>query len=141
VTGGPSESDNLRVTVADRLSIAPGARLWFSPIEWLHVLGPLPSGVAMTGEFAAATVAVVFVSNAGSVRWFLDRHRTSMTMPPAIWVCYPTLGRTDFNRGTLTTMLAGHGLRIVSELPVDGSWTALRVSRFVPGQQLPIGRA
>jgi hypothetical protein len=30
----------------------------------------------MTGEFAAATVAVIFVSNAGSVRWFLDRYRT-----------------------------------------------------------------
>ena len=32
-------------TIAGRLGIRPGAALWFSPIEWLHVLGPLPPGV------------------------------------------------------------------------------------------------
>jgi hypothetical protein len=118
-------------TTAQRLAIAPGARLWFSPIEWLSVLGPLPPGVTLSGEFAGATVAIVFVSNAGSVRWFLDRYRTVMTLPPAIWICYPTLGRSDFNRGTLQTMLAGHGLQTVTEVPFDGSWTARRVRRFV----------
>jgi hypothetical protein len=125
-------ADMTEMTVAGRLGIAPGARLWFSPIEWLRMLGPLPPGVMMTGEFAASTVAVVFVSNAGSVRWFLDRYRTVMTMPRALWVCYPTRGRSDFNRGSLQTMLAGHGLRPVTEVAIDASWTALGVSRFGP---------
>jgi microsomal dipeptidase-like Zn-dependent dipeptidase len=96
------------------------------------MLGPLPPGVMMTGEFAASTVAVIFVSNAQSVRWFLNRYRTSMTLPRAIWVCYPTLGRSDFNRGTLQTMLAGHGLHPVTEVAIDASWTALGVRRFGP---------
>lgn len=122
------------LTTAGRLSIAPGARLWFSPTEWLWMLGPLPPGVVVTGELAAATVAVVFVSNAGSVRWFLDRYRTVMTMPRALWICYPTHGRSDFNRGMLQTMLAGHGLQPVREIAIDASWTALGVRHFVPGQ-------
>lgn len=122
------------MTFAARLAIAPGARLWFSPIEWLSMLGPLPPGVLVTGEFAAATVAVVFVSNAGSVRWFLDAHRTVMTLPRAVWICYPTHGRSDFNRGTLGAMLAGHGLQPAGEVALDATWTALAVRRFVPGQ-------
>lgn len=128
------------MSVAGRLGIEPGARLWFSPIEWLRMLGPLPPAVAMTGEFAGSTVAVVFVSNAGSVRWFLDRYRTVMTMPRALWICYPTRGRSDFNRGSLETMLAGHGLRPVAEVAIDASWTALGVRRFVSGSP-PISRA
>ena len=126
-----------QMTLAARLSIPPGSRLWFSPIEWLRVLGPLPPGVAVVGDFAASTVAVVFVSNAGSVRWFLDRHRTVMTMPRAVWVCYLTHGRSDFTPATLKTMLAGHGLHAVEEIPLDTAWTAARVRRFVPGQPPP----
>ena len=124
-------------TVAARLAIHPGASLWFSPIEWLRLLGPLPPGVRMTGEFAAATVAVTFVSNAASVRWFLDRYRTVMTMPPAVWICLPTMGRVDFTRASLQTILAGHGLRTVQEVPIDASWTAMRVGRSVPGPPPP----
>ena len=120
-------------TVAGRLAIHPGASLWFSPIEWLRLLGPLPPGVRMTGEFAGATVAVTFVSNAASVRWFLDRYRTVMTMPPAVWICLPTQGRVDFTRASLQTILAGHGLRPLEETAIDASWTAMRVGRSAPG--------
>ena len=82
-------------SLAETLLIRPGASLWFSPIEWLWILGPLPPGVRMTAEFAAATIAVVFVSNAASVRWFLNQHRTVMALPPVVWMCYPTRGGTD----------------------------------------------
>ncbi len=124
-------------TLAGRLAIHPGASLWFSPIEWLRLLGPLPPGVRMTGEFAAATVAVIFVSNAASVRWFLDRYRTVMTMPRAVWICSPTRGRVDFTQASLRTILAGHGLSPLEEAAIDASWTALRVGRFVPGAPPP----
>jgi hypothetical protein len=124
-------------TLAERLAIRPGNAVWFEPIEWLRVLGPLPPGAHMVGDFAAATVAVVFVSNAGSVRWFLDRYRTVMTRPHAVWVCYPTRGRSDFNRGTLNTMLGGHGLHVVEEVTLDPSWTALQVRHVGLGAPPP----
>jgi hypothetical protein len=125
------------MTGAERLSIRPGVSLWFSPIEWLRLLGPLPPGVRMTGDFAAATVAVIFVSNSASVRWFLNRYGTVMTRPPAVWICAPTHGRTDFNLGLLESTLAGHGFRALGEVPIDASWTAVRVGRFVPGPPPP----
>jgi len=128
------------MTVADRLGIRPGVSLWFMPIEWLRVLGPLPPGVRMTGEFAAAAIAVIFVSNAGSIRWFLDRYRTVMTLPSAVWICSPAHGRPDFTRTTFLTILAGHGLHPLGETPIDGYWTAMRVGRSVPGTRPPAGR-
>ncbi len=118
-------------TVADRLGIRPGVSLWFSPIEWLRLLGPLPTGVRMTGEFAAATVAVTFVSNAASVQWLLRRYGTVITMPPAVWICSPTVGSADFNQAYLATLLASHGLRPVEEIPIDASWTAARIGRVI----------
>ena len=120
-------------SVVDQLGIRPGATLWFSPSEWLRLLGPLPPGVTMTGELAGATVAVLFVSNAASVQWFLRRYGTVITLPPAVWICSPTQGSPDLNRAYLAQILAGHGLRPLEEIPIDAAWTAARVGRFVPG--------
>jgi len=119
-------------SVAARLAIRPGASLWFSPIEWLRLLGPLPPGVTMAGEFAGATVAVLFVSNAVSVQEFLRRYGTVITLPPAVWICSPTQGSAALNRAYLAQILAGHGLRPLEEIPIDGSWTAARIGRLVP---------
>ena len=121
-------------SLAATLLIGPGTSLWFSPIEWLWILGPLPPGVRMTGEFAAATVAVVFVSNAASLRWFLNEHRTVMALPAAVWLCYPARGRLDLNRATLLTMVAGHSLQLVGEVAVDATWSAMRLRPIVRGR-------
>jgi hypothetical protein len=90
-------------SLAETLLIRPGTSLFFSPIEWLRTLGPLPPGVIIAGEFAASTVAVVFVSNVPSVQAFLNRLwlRTVMAVPPVVWLCYPTRGRTDINRASV----------------------------------------
>lgn len=121
-------------SLAEALLIRPGASLWFSPVEWLRVLGPLPPGVRMTGEFAAATVAIAFVSDPASTRWFLDRHRTVMALPPVVWMCYPAHGRPDLNRPSLLTILAGHGLHPVTEVGIDASWAAMRLRPIAMGR-------
>ena len=118
-------------SIADRLGIRPGASLWFQPIEWLRLLGPLPTGVAMTGEFAGATVAVLFVSNAASVQWFFRRYGTVVTLPPAVWICSPTLDSPDLNRAYLIQIVTSHGLQPMEEIQVDASWTATRIGRLV----------
>ena len=114
-------------SIAAKLLITSGTSLWFSPVEWIWLLGPLPPGVRATAEFAASTVAVMFVSNPAAVRWFLDRHRTVLTVPPVVWLCYPARGRPDLNRRSIVTIVAAHGLQPVSEVPVDGNWAALRL--------------
>lgn len=120
-------------TVAGQLSIRSGDRIWFSPIEYLWLIGPLPPNVPVVGDYGAATVAILFVSNVPSVRWFVDRYRTVMTRPRELWVCCPTVGRADFNRPQLELILAGHGLRPVREVALGSDWTALSMRYFQPG--------
>jgi hypothetical protein len=124
-------------TVSGQLAIAPGDRVWFSPIEYLWIIGPLPPNVPVVADYGAATVAVLFVSNVPSVRWFVDRYRTVMTRPRELWICCPTVGRAAFNRPLLESMLAGHGLRAVREVELADGWTALSMRSFRQGQ--PIG--
>jgi len=118
-------------TIAGRLGIRAGATLWFQPIEWLQLLGPLPPGVRTTGEYAGATVAVLFVSSAGSMQWFFRRYGTVILTPPAVWICAPNQPQADFNRAYLSTILASHGLHALAETPIDGAWTAIRIGRTV----------
>ena len=119
-------------SVAARLGIHAGTSLWFEPIEWLRLLGPLPTGVRMTGEFAGASVAVLFVSSAAGVQWFFRRYGTVVHAPPAVWMCAPNRARATFNRDYLATMLAGHGVHAIAETPIDAGWTAIRVGRHGP---------
>ena len=119
--------------LAERLLIRPGATLWFQPVEWLRLLGPLPPGVRMATGFSGSTVAIEFVSNAGGVRGLMNRYRAVIPLPPVVWICYPARGRTDFNRQMLLPMITSHGLRPVDEVPIDANWSAMRVQTFVPG--------
>ena len=119
--------------LAERLLVRPGVTLWFQPIEWLRLLGPLPAGVRMASQFAGSGVAIEFVSNAGSVRGLMNRYRAVIPLPPVVWICYPARGRTDFNRPLLLQMITSHGLQSVDEVPIDANWSAMRVRTFVPG--------
>jgi hypothetical protein len=115
------------MTAAEKLSIHAGTRLWFEPTEWMRVLGPLPRGVTMTADFAAATVSVMFVSHPDAVRWLVRRYGTVLGVPAMVWLAYPTHGLPTFNRASLDQLLAGHRLTVVAEAPLDGTWTAVRV--------------
>ena len=54
-----------------------------------------------------------------SVQWFLRRYGTVITLPPAVWICSPTVDSADLNRAYLAQILAGHGLQPVEELQID----------------------
>ena len=99
------------MTPAEKLSIHAGTRLWFEPTEWMRVLGPLPHGVTMTGDFAAATVAVMFASHPNSVRWLVRRFGTVLGIPPMLWIAYPAHGLPTFNRASLQQAARGPSTR------------------------------
>lgn len=115
------------MSAAEKLSIHARTRLWFEPTEWMRLLGPLPHGVTMTADFAAATVAVMFVSHPDGVRWLMRRYGTVLGAPAMLWLAYPTHGLPTFNRASLNQLLASHRLTVVAETPLDGTWTAVRV--------------
>ena len=61
---------------------------------------------------------------------------TAATWPrrKALWVLYPKANRTDVNRDTLWPILAGYGLRPISQVAVDEVWSALRFRPLREGE-------
>jgi hypothetical protein len=71
-------------------------------------------------------VAIVFASDAASLRQVLDEHMPGLTNSRAVWVAYPKANRTDINRDSLWPIVAEYGLRPNGQVAVDDIWSALR---------------
>ena len=120
--------------VAAKLLIRDGARLWVSPPERRDRLEPLPGGVTPVSDLAAATVAIVFVDDAAAVRAMLDAHHGRLAGPSVLWIAYPKGGRSDINRDTLWPMLVDEGLRPITQVAIDDTWSALRFRQRTPDE-------
>jgi hypothetical protein len=121
-------------SVAEKLLVKPGARVWVMPPDRATLLGPLPDGVATTTAVGEASVAIVFVEDAAAVAAFLDEHGDRLSGPAILWFCYPKGGRADINRDTLWPMVAVHGLRPITQVAIDETWSALRFRPLAPGE-------
>lgn len=99
----------------------------------IEVIDP-PSGVVLpsTGARGGSPVLLVFVLDSAALRAHRDRIVASAQADALTWVAYPKAGQrgTDLNRDTLAAYLAGHGIRPVTQIAIDGTWSALR---FRPG--------
>jgi hypothetical protein len=121
-------------SAAEKLLIKPGASVWVMPPDRAALLGPLPDGAATTTAVGEASVAIVFVEDAAAVAAFLDEHGDRLSGPAILWFCYPKGGRADINRDTLWPMVAVHGLRPITQVAIDETWSALRFRPLAPGE-------
>ncbi len=121
-------------TVAEKLLIKPGTRVWISDRERRTLIEPLPDGVGVTGRLADASVAVVVADDAASLRAILAAHADEVREPAVVWVAYPKANRTDINRDTVWPIVVAHGLRPVGQVAVDEVWSALRFRAQKPGE-------
>jgi len=121
-------------TVADKLLIRPGTTLWLSDGARLGLLEPLPAGVRIVDRMEAATTAVVFASDAASLRAILEAERDRLAFPAAFWVAYPKGNRSDINRDSTWPILASVGMRPVSQVSLDEVWSGLRFRPLKPGE-------
>ena len=128
-------------TVAEKLQIKPNSALWVSHAERRALVGPLPAGVAPADGPAEAAAALVFADSAGALREILDTHAGDLARPSVFWVLYPKANRADINRDTLWPILAGYGMRPISQVAVDEVWSALRFRPLKPGEQQFTGGA
>ncbi|MFC1418111.1 hypothetical protein [Streptacidiphilus cavernicola] len=121
-------------TVAEKLVIKPGHTVWLSHPDRVGLLGPLPAGVEVGTRLGDADVAVLFADDAASIRAVLTEHRADVATRPVLWVVYPKANRTDVNRDSLWPILAGFGVRPVSQVAVDATWSALRFRAYKEGE-------
>jgi hypothetical protein len=126
--------------VSTKLLIKSGASLWVTPAERLELLGPLPDGVTTARGLGDAGIAVIFVDDAAAVRAMLRAHDGQLATPAVLWVAYPKGGRADINRDTLWPMLVEQGLRPITQVSIDDTWSALRFRPLTPEEAAAAGR-
>ncbi|GMU39562.1 MAG: hypothetical protein AMXMBFR23_04280 [Chloroflexota bacterium] len=113
-------------STAEKLLLKPGAALWCSDAARIPLLGDLPEGVTVTSRLASATAAVVFVDSQAAARAAVKRLAKALLATPLVWFVYPKGGRADVNRDSLWPIVAEHGMRPITQVAVDETWSALR---------------
>ena len=121
-------------TVADKLLIKPNTTYWSSHADRTALIDPLPAGVQPVAAPDQAAVALVFADDAASLRALLQTHQDHLAAPAALWIAYPKGNRTDINRDTLWPMLTEYGLRPITQVALDDTWSALRFRPLKPGE-------
>lgn len=71
---------------------------------------------------------LVFVENGQELRKHLKEIARSAASDLVTWVAYPKAGQlgTDLNRDTLAAIVRAHGVRPVTQIAIDATWSALR---------------
>ena len=127
-------------TAADKLLIKPGTTVWISDPDRAALLDPLPDGATRADGPKEAATAVLFADDEASLRVLLDSHADGLTAPTYLWIAYPKGGRADINRDTLWPILAeGIGMRPITQVSLDETWSALRFRPLKPGEEIPAG--
>jgi hypothetical protein len=121
-------------TTATKLLIKPGTAVWVSDPARAPLLGPMPDGAVLVDAVAEAGVAVVVADDAAAIRAALDAHLAALGARPVFWVAYPKGNRADINRDSLWRMIAPLGLRPITQVAIDDTWSALRFRPLRPDE-------
>ena len=121
-------------SVAQKLLIKPAGTLWLSHPVRVTLLEPLPENVRLVGGPDQAEVAIVFADDAASVRKSMETRRGQLERTATIWVAYPKANKADINRDSLWPILAEFGMRPISQVAIDDTWSALRFRILKAGE-------
>ena len=121
-------------TTASKLLIKPGAALWVSDGSRASLLGPMPADVAVVDVLTEADVAVVVAGDAATIRAALEEHLDALASRRVLWVADPKGGRADINRDSLWRLIAPYGLRPITQVAIDATWSALRFRPLRPDE-------
>jgi hypothetical protein len=121
-------------SVAEKLQIKPEATVWSSDGKRLALVGALPPGVRTVKRPDQAAIAIVFADDAASLRRVLGTHGEQLRDAGSVWVAYPKGNKADINRDTVWPMVADLGMRPISQVAVDETWSALRFRRLREGE-------
>ena len=115
-----------------KLRIQPGQRLLIlnAPEGYLSNLGQLPDGVEVKdvpdGVF---DFVQVFVKSITELEKQVPVAIKAVKYDGLLWICYPKQSsgiKTDINRDTGWSVVQKAGLRPVTQVAIDDTWSALR---------------
>ena len=108
-----------------------------APAGSLGALGELPDGVTVTRKLTGKfDFAHLFAKDRNELERFIDRVLKAIEYDAVLWISYPKGGsgvETDLNRDKLWKALPDRGIRPVTQVSIDATWSAMR---FRPPEQL-----
>jgi hypothetical protein len=120
-----------------RMQSGQRALLLNAPSGYLESLDDLPEGItvceAPEGKF---DFVHLFVMDSSELDSLLPAAMGAVTYDGIFWISYPKKSakvETDLSRDVLWELVAGTGLRPVTQVSVDAVWSALR---FRPAEQV-----
>lgn len=122
-----------------KLRIQPGQSLLVlnAPEGYISALGQLPKGIevkdAPDGGF---DFVQVFVKSISELEKQAPVAIKAVKYDGLLWICYPKQSsgiKTDINRDTGWYVVQKAGLRPVTQIAIDDTWSALR---FRPGERV-----
>jgi hypothetical protein len=115
-----------------KLRIQPGynALVVNAPADYFELLGPLPERVDFSKDSEEAYDFVhLFVKDQAELEARIDTALAAVKYDGLFWVSYPKGSsgvKTDINRDSLWEILLEKGIRPVTQVSIDKTWSALR---------------
>jgi len=122
-----------------KLRIQPGQRLLIlnPPPGYVESLGPLPEGTQLVSATAKEVdFCHLFVANSAQLGELLPTALSACTYDGLLWISYPKKSskvKSDLSRDTFWELPGETGLRPVTQVSIDKTWSALR---FRPGERV-----
>jgi hypothetical protein len=119
----------------EKLRIKPGSRaaLIGAPKGFASLLDPLPPGATVTtSPRGDCDVVLGFAETLSAATAMVPRLTANLADGGVLWVCYPKLASAragELSRDLLWKELGKHGLRAVTQVALDDTWSAMR---FIP---------
>lgn len=119
-------------TLGGKLRMQPGQRVLIlnAPSGYVELLGPLPEGVQITdapdGKF---DLVHLFVKDVAQLEELGPVAILSVKYDGLLWISYPKRASkvaTDISRDTGWDIMSRVGLRPVTQISIDSTWSALR---------------
>jgi hypothetical protein len=133
-------------TLAGKLKLKPGARAAVigAPEGYLAELEPLPAGVSLGRRLAGALDWLqVFVTTSAELRRLVPKAAAALQPEALLWISFPkgTSGiQTDLSRDKGWEALEGTGLKWVTLVSIDSTWSAFCLRPYRPGEPRQKGR-
>lgn len=121
-----------QLILAEKLRMQPGQQVLIlnAPPGYIQGLGPLPEGIELAdAPHGQYDFVHLFVASRAELERLGPVALQSVKYDGLLWISYPkqsAKAKTDLNRDMGWDLVTGAGLRPVTQVAIDETWSALR---------------